>query len=53
MLGQLAEHPRPMLVLGNLVNHPVDQISIGMPIQIGYLDLPDEDVTLWPWQAAS
>jgi hypothetical protein len=53
VLGELAERPRPMLVLGNLVNYPVDQISIGMPIQISYLDVPDEDVTLWQWQAAS
>jgi uncharacterized OB-fold protein len=52
VLGQLAEQPRPMLVLGNLVNFPVDQISIGMPIRISYLDVPDEDVTLWQWQAA-
>jgi hypothetical protein len=41
-----------MLVLGNLANHPVDQISIVMTIQISYLDVPDEDVTLWQWQAA-
>jgi len=53
VLGQLAEHPRSMLVLGNLVNRPVDQISIGMPIQIGFLDVPDEDVTLWQWQASA
>ena len=53
VLGELAERPRPMLVLGNLVDYPVDQISIGMPIQISYLDVPDEDVTLWQWQAAS
>ena len=52
VLGELAERPRPMLVLGNLVNFPVDQISIGMPIRISYLDVPDEDVTLWQWQAA-
>jgi hypothetical protein len=41
------------VVLGNLVDYPVDRISIGMPIQISYLDVPDEDVTLWQWRAAS
>jgi hypothetical protein len=25
----------------------------GSPIQISYLDVPDEDVTLWQWRAAS
>jgi len=40
-------------VLGNLVNHPVGRISIGTPIRISYLDVPDEDVTLRQWQAAS
>jgi uncharacterized OB-fold protein len=53
VLGELAERPRPMLVLGNLVDYSVDRISIGMPIQISYLDVPDEDVTLWQWRAAS
>jgi hypothetical protein len=31
----------------------VDRIRIGMPLQLSYLDVPDEDVTLWQWQAAS
>jgi hypothetical protein len=27
--------------------------EIGMPIQVGFLDVPDEDVALWQWQPAS
>ena len=50
-LGELAERPRPCLVLGNLVGTDPDQIRVGMPIQIAYQDIPGEDITLWRWVA--
>ena len=49
VLGKLVEEPRSCLVLANLVGTPVDEISVGMPIKIGYEDIPGEDVTLWRW----
>ena len=33
------------------VNYPVDHVRTGVPIQIG-TPVPDEDVTIRPWQAA-
>ena len=50
-LGELAERPRPCLVLANLVGTDPDQVRVGMPIQIAYQDIPGEDVTLWRWVA--
>lgn len=51
VLGELTERPRPCLVLGNLVGTDPDQVRVGMPIQIGYQDIPGEDITLWRWVA--
>jgi uncharacterized OB-fold protein len=51
VLGELAERPRPCLVLANLVGTDPDQVRVGMPIQIAYQDIPGEDVTLWRWVA--
>lgn len=50
-LGELAEQPRPCLVLGNLVGCPVDDIRIGMPLEIAYQDIPSEGITMWRWVA--
>jgi uncharacterized OB-fold protein len=48
VLGKLAEEPRSLLVLANTVaGFPVEELRIGMPIQIMYEDVPDEDVTIY------
>ena len=44
---ELEENPRPLIVMGNLVDGEVDLLEIGMPVEITYLDIPEEDVTLW------
>jgi hypothetical protein len=46
-LGELAEHPRPCLVLANLVGTAAEDVRIGMPITIGYQEIPGEDITMW------
>ena len=51
-LAELVEQPRPCLVLGNIVGIDIDQISIGMPLQVAYEDIPGEDVTMWRWVSA-
>jgi uncharacterized OB-fold protein len=48
-LGQLLEHPRPCNVLANLVGIDPEAVRIGMPIRIGYVEVPDEDVTMYEW----
>jgi uncharacterized protein len=45
-LVKLEEHPRSLLVLGNVVRG-ADSLAIGAPMQITYEDIPGEDVTLW------
>ena len=48
-LGQLAEQPRVCTVFATLASVDPDEVSIGMPIQIGYVDIPSEDTTLYQW----
>ena len=48
-LGQLLEQPRPCNVLANLVGIDPSQVAIGMPVKIGYLEVPGEDITLYQW----
>jgi uncharacterized OB-fold protein len=48
-LGQLVEQPRACNVLANLVGCAPDDVTIGMPVQIGYLDIPSEGVTMYQW----
>jgi uncharacterized OB-fold protein len=48
-LGQLVEHPRPCNVLANLVGIDPEAVRIGMPIRIGYVEVPDGDVTMYEW----
>ena len=48
-LGQLVEQPRPCNVLANLVGIDPEAVRIGMPIRLGYVDIPDEDVTMYEW----
>lgn len=52
-LGQLEEHPRRCNVLANLTGLDPDEISIGLPIEIGYVDIPSEDMTLYEWRPRS
>jgi uncharacterized protein len=48
-LGQLAEQPRRCNVLANLVGIDPFQVEIGLPIKIGYVEVPGEDITLYQW----
>jgi len=48
-LGELAEQPRPCLVLANLVGIDPDDAAIGLPIEIAYEDIPSENITMWRW----
>ena len=48
-LGQLTEQPRPCNVLANLVGIDPYQVEIGMPVKIGYVEVPGEDITLYQW----
>jgi uncharacterized protein len=48
-LGQLVEQPRRCNVLANLVKVDPDDVRIGLPIKIGYLEIPGEDVTMYQW----
>jgi uncharacterized protein len=50
-LAELAERPRPCLVLGNVVGIAPRELAIGMPLKVGYEDIPGEDVTMWRWVA--
>jgi uncharacterized OB-fold protein len=50
-LGQLVEQPRACNVLANLVGVDTEEVRIGMPIRIGYVDIPDQDVTMYQWVA--
>jgi uncharacterized OB-fold protein len=52
-LGELIEQPRPCLVLGNIVGIEPGRLEVGMPLEIAYEDIADEDVTLWRWVARS
>ena len=48
-LGQLVEQPRPCNVLANLVGIAPDEVRIGMPVKIGYVEIPSEDITMYQW----
>jgi uncharacterized OB-fold protein len=50
-LAELAERPRPCLVLGNVVGVPQDELKIGMALKVAYEDIPSEDITMWRWTA--
>jgi len=48
VLGKLAEQPRSLIVLANMVaDVPPETVSIGQPIQIVYEDIPEEDITIY------
>ena len=44
---ELVEQPRPIILMGNLVDYDESTLAIGMPVRITYEDIPEEDVTLW------
>jgi len=44
---ELAERPRSLVVLGNVIDVPHDELHIGMPLKIVYEDIPGEDITMW------
>jgi uncharacterized protein len=48
-LGQLIETPRRCNVLATLVGADPDEVHIGMPIKIGYVDIPSEGITMYQW----
>ena len=48
-LGQLDEQPRACNVLSILSDVDPDDVTIGMPIEIGYIDIPSEDITMYEW----
>lgn len=53
VLARMAEEPRPMLVLAQLVNCAVDEVHIGMPVQVAFNDVDGEDVTLYSFVPAA
>ena len=50
VLVELAESPG-LRVVGNLRDHPVDAIEIGMPVEV-YFEVVTADVTLPQWRPA-
>ena len=49
---KLAEGPRPLIVMGNLVGCDPDAIRIDMQVKIAYHDVPGYDMTLYHFEAA-
>lgn len=52
VLAKLAEEPRPSIVMGNLVDCDVEDITIGMPLKVVYEDIDDEDITMYRFAPA-
>src|SRR3954454_8794552 len=48
--GQLVEQPRRCNVLANVTGIDPGDVRIGLPIKIGYLDIPSEDMTIHQWR---
>jgi uncharacterized OB-fold protein len=44
---ELVGGKRSVIVLGNIRNVPHEELHVGMPLKMTFLDIPDEDVTLW------
>jgi uncharacterized protein len=51
-LVEMAERPRSIVMLGNVVAVPHEKLHIGMPMQVLYEDIPNEQITLWRFTAA-
>lgn len=52
-MGELVEQPRPCLVIAQLVGTPWQEIRIGQPIQIGFVDVPAMGATSYRWVVRS
>jgi uncharacterized OB-fold protein len=52
VLAKLAEQPRSLIVLGNLVDCPPEKVTVGMPLRVVYESIPDEDITIWRFAPA-
>lgn len=48
-MGELAEQPRPCLVIANLYGTAPDDLRIGQPLQIAFEDVPSEGITTYHW----
>ncbi|MBO0728679.1 MAG: OB-fold domain-containing protein [Acidimicrobiaceae bacterium] len=53
VLAKLAEEPRSLIVTGNLIGVDPAEVKIGMPIQVVYEDVPQEDVTVYRFAPAT
>jgi hypothetical protein len=53
VLAKLAEEPRSCLVLGNTIDIPNDELRVGLPLQISFVDLPKENVTVYRFARAA
>jgi uncharacterized OB-fold protein len=52
-MAKLAEEPQPCLVMGNLRGTEPDQVQVGMPVRMAFDDIPEEDITMWHFEASS
>lgn len=43
---------RSVVVIGNIVDVPHEDLKVGMPLRMTFKDIPGEDVTLWQFTAA-
>jgi len=48
-IGQLEDQPRKCNVIANTSGIDPEEIAIGMPIEIGYVDIPSEGMTMYEW----
>lgn len=48
-IGELIEQPRPCLVVAQLVGTPSQDVYIGQPIEIAFLDVPSAQATAFRW----
>ena len=48
-MGELVEQPRPCIVIAQLVGTPWQDIHIGQPLQIGFVDVPGANATSYRW----
>jgi uncharacterized OB-fold protein len=53
VLAKLVEGPRSMIVTSNLVDVDPAIVTIGMPIEVAYLDVPDEQITMFRFAPAT
>ena len=49
---ELKEKPLKCLVLSWLINCKPDDVYVGMPVQVTFEDIPDEDITLYKFVPA-